>query len=307
MTPKELKEKYLNGDNITHILRELYASKENTDAIIELAYDLQSGNYVKGMKDEHKTFELRDKYIEEVMTVIKEYTPAPKSFFKGGVGEAVTLTPMLQKMSKHIEHVYGVDMCWSRLAHGKKWLKENNLSHVNLAMGTLSDIPFENNAFEVVVTSHSMEPNGGREQEILQELYRIAGRYLFLCEPCYEIACDEGRDRMDRLGYVKKLQKTAEELGYKVIDNVTVKNTMNPLNPTAILIIEKGQVFSDSPQYACPSSKTKLQKYQSCYYSEEMLCAYPIIEGIPSLRKTSAVICSQLPEINLANSASNSK
>jgi len=298
MTPKELKIKYLKGENITHILRDQYASNTNTDNIIELAYDLQSGNYVKGMKGDNETYNLRDKYIEEVINVIKKYSPSPKSFFKGGVGEAVTLTPMLKKMQHHIDHVFGIDMCWSRLAHGKQWLTENNLPHVNLAMGTLSEIPFEDNSFEIVVTSHSMEPNGGREEEILKELYRIAGQYLFICEPCYEIASAEGKARMDNLGYVKNLALISQNLGYNIIDNVIINNTMNPLNPTSVLIIKKGESFSNNPKYACPVSKEQLIKYDSCYYSQEMLCAYPIIEGIPSLRKTSAVICSQLPDIS---------
>ena len=298
MTPKELKNKYLNGENITHILRDMSTSKTNTDNIIELAYDLQSGNYVKGMKGNSDTFNRRDKYIEEVINIVKAHCPTPKSLFKGGVGESVTLTPMLQKMQHHIDHVHGIDMCWSRLAHGKKWLEENDLSHVNLAMGTLSEIPFAESSFEVVITSHSMEPNGGREEEILKELYRIAGEYLFICEPCYEIASEEGKARMNSMGYVKNLEGIAKYLGYDVIDNIAIKNTMSALNPSSLLIIKKGQSTSDYPVYACPSSKKKLIKYKSCYYSEEMLCAYPIIEGIASLRKTSAVICSQLPEIS---------
>ena len=297
MNPLELKARYERGENISSLLRQSKGTSQNTDEIIELAYDLQSGTYVKGMKEEMETFNLRWAYTGEIVDVIKQYCPAPRSFFKGGAGECVTLVPMLKHLACHIRHVRGVDMCWSRLAYGRNWLRENELDHVQLAMGTLSEIPFVENAFDVAVTSHSMEPNGGREEEILMELHRITGNYLFIAEPCYELADEAGKARMDRLGYVKNLEGIARRLGYNVVENRPLKSPMNPLNPTSVLVISKVAGCDETPVYACPVSKQKLRLYQSCYYSEENLCAYPVIEGIPCLRRSAAIVASKLPAL----------
>lgn len=297
MKPLELKALYEKGENISSFLRQSTGVTQNTDSIIELVYDLQSGSYVKGMKEQPEISALRWDYTGEVVDIIKQYCPAPKSFFKGGAGECVTLVPMLKHLACDIRHVRGLDMCWSRLAYGRDWLKVNNFDHVQLAMGTLSEIPFIDNAFDIVVTSHSMEPNGGREEEILKELYRISGNYLFLAEPCYEIASEEAKARMDRLGYVKNLEGTARRLGYKVVEKRTLNASMNPLNPTVVLVISKEAELANVPEYACPVSKQKLSHFNSCYYSNENLCAYPIIEGIPCLRKSAAIVASKLPEI----------
>jgi uncharacterized protein YbaR (Trm112 family) len=297
MNPLELKARYEKGENITSLLRNEKGSAVNTDDIIELAYDLQSGSYVRGMKENADVSRKRTLYTGEVVDVIKSYCPKPRSFFKGGAGECVTLVPMLQQIQHPIDHVRGIDLCWSRLGYGRKWLAENGLAHVELAMGTLSEIPFTDNSFEVVVTSHSMEPNGGRERDILSELYRISGSYLFIAEPCYELASEEGKARMDKLGYVKGLEQAARELGFDVVENRPLQHSMSPLNPTSVLVIRKEASVAPKPVYACPKSKRELTRFDSCFYSNEQLAAYPVIEGIPCLRSSAAIVASKLPEL----------
>lgn len=298
LKPTDIKTLYDQGENITHLLRQSDQSGINTDEIIELAYDLQSGSYSKLMLDDVGTSNKRSAYISEVVGIIKKYCPEPKSLFKGGTGECVTLVPMLKGFDCEIAHIRGLDISWSRLAYGRHWLAQNNLKHVQLAMGALSHIPFLDCSFDIVVTSHAMEPNGGREEEILRELHRIAGNFIFLSEPCYEIADQAGQDRMDKLGYVKDLEGTARRLGFNVVEKCILKHSMNPLNPTAVLVIAKPTNLISHPVYACPLSKKRLTQYDSCYYSNEYLCAYPIIEGIPCLRQSAAIVASKLPDLS---------
>jgi histidinol-phosphate/aromatic aminotransferase/cobyric acid decarboxylase-like protein len=101
----------------------------------------------------------------------------------------------------------------------------------------LAAIPLSDNSVDVVTTNHAIEPNGGREVEILFELLRIAKRKIVLFEPCYEIATDEGKARMRQHGYVRDLRGHLEELGAKVESLTPLKTVHNPLNPTACIVV----------------------------------------------------------------------
>jgi serine/threonine protein kinase len=68
-----------------------------------------------------------------------------------------------------------------------------------------------------------LEPNGGKLKELLMELFRVTADKLILFEPCYEINTQEGKDRMDKLGYIKNIEGVVGELGGKVIDKIVVK------------------------------------------------------------------------------------
>jgi uncharacterized protein YbaR (Trm112 family) len=129
------------------------------------------------------------------------------------------------------------------------------------------------------------------------EILRVARRYAVLFEPSYELNSAEGRARMEKLGYVRGLEATATGLGAKVLDVVPLTNIANPINPTAAFILEppssaarRGNVlmFSD------PGSSSPLVKRDSYYFSPERGVAYPIIEGIPILRSSAAVLTSAL-------------
>ena len=49
ITPKELKNLYEKGENISEILREDLGLSKNNQEIIEVSYDLQSGSYIESM------------------------------------------------------------------------------------------------------------------------------------------------------------------------------------------------------------------------------------------------------------------
>src|SRR5262249_39646285 len=135
--------------------------------------------------------------------------------------------------------ILGYDISWSRCHVGRRHLEAHGIK-TNLFVGELEAIPLPECAVDVVFTSHAVEPNYGREAEILSELYRVAGRFLVLFEPCYELASPEARSRMEHHGYCRGLRETAERMGCKVIAHRLIDTPINPLNPTAVMVIEKG-------------------------------------------------------------------
>lgn len=211
-----------------------------------------------------------------------------------GVGEATTLGLLLERMST-LNEVYGLDLSWSRIKYAKKFLHSLNLKgNYNLFIGDLFNIPLSDNSIDLVYTSNSLEPNGGREKEALEEVYRVARKYLILIEPCYEIASDEGKERMNKLGYIKNLMGYIKELNYNVILEKPIINNFNKLNPSKIIIIEKEESKKTEGTFRCPITKTKLMPLNTCYYSKESFLAYPILEGIPCLMKDNAVVATKM-------------
>jgi ubiquinone/menaquinone biosynthesis C-methylase UbiE len=108
-------------------------------------------------------------------------------------------------MKKKPLKVFGFDISWSRVKFAKKLVEEYNMKNVNLFTANLFEIPLLDNSIDIVYTSHSLEPNGGKEKQALKELFRIAKNYIVLLEPSYELASTDARERMINHGYITNL------------------------------------------------------------------------------------------------------
>lgn len=287
----KIKEIYANGENIIKYLKSISKNKQNAIEDILISYDFQSGSYVKGFSENP---EFKNKYCNSLAKVIDSLGDF-KSIIEVGVGEATTLGLLIRKLTNTPLDVLGFDISWSRLKFAKEFLSDFDIKNVTLFTANLFEIPLLENSVEVVYTSHSIEPNGGKEKEALKELYRITGKYLILLEPSFEFANDEAQTRMKEHGYVTKLHSTALELGYKIIEHRLFDYSSNPLNPTGIMIIKKESSNNSNINLVCPISLTELIKYnESLLYSKQSLLAYPIIEEIPCLLKENSILATHL-------------
>jgi len=297
-TPRQLKEYYEQGQNITQFLRNEMGEPHNTKEIIEIAYDLQTGSYISMVKDGEMA-QRQDRYSQEIANMITSLCQ-PASIMEAGVGEATTLSGVLQYLRGGEIMGYGFDLSWSRVFYAKKWLYSKGISNTVLCSGDLFNIPFADNSIDVVYTSHSIEPNGGNETPILSELYRVAKHYLILIEPGYEFASDEAKRRMDHHGYCKNLAGIAHSLGYDILRYEPFHLTISdPLNPSALIIIRKHPSDDMQQQYvlACPRFKTLLKDIGNMLFSPEALVVYPVIGGIPCLRIENGIFASKYDEV----------
>ena len=272
-------------------LRDLNRSEENSSEIIQYSYDIQSGSYIKYAK-EHQDF--IDKYSAALSHVISGLNFNARYLLEVGVGEATTLANVVPKLRHTPSNIYGFDISWSRLRYAKEYLKAKGISHTFLFLADLFHIPIIDNSIDIVYTSHSIEPNGGREKEALIELMRITKRYLILLEPAYDFATRKARVRMSRLKYIKNLYFTAISLGLNVIEHRLFDVNSNPLNPTGLMVIEKKgkrSLLVKNP-LICPVTKKPLKLMRNSYFSKNGFLVYPVVDGIPCLLKDNAVIAS---------------
>jgi SAM-dependent methyltransferase len=294
----EARDAYARGENVTRHLRRQLNVDRNTPEIIEIAYDIQAGSYVDFA--DRNPDSLRS-FTDEAAKILKRYCGDTDSILDVGCGELTTLSHLVNNLGVAPAALLAFDLSWSRIRVGRNYasshLNRSAFDRLSLFTAEIGEIPLLSKSVDVVVSSHALEPNGGREKELLAEVLRIARRYAVLFEPSYELNSGEGRARMENLGYIKDLEAVARTLGATVEDIVPLRHVSNKLNPTAAFIIRPGEEHPMSDPghlFADPGGNTPLQRYDTFFFSPQRGVSYPILDGIPILRSSAAVLTSAI-------------
>lgn len=284
----KIKEIYSEGKNIIEYLKNQSGNSQNDIEQILISYDFQAGTYIKNAKDNSKYIENYSSSIAKVMNQLEPFN----SIMEVGVGEGTTLINLLPKIEADLNHILGFDVSWSRLRYAQEYSKQNNFNQVKYFTANLFNIPLADNSVEVVYTSHSIEPNGGKEEEALKELFRVTSKYLILLEPSYHFGSKEARERMLKNGYITNLKLTAEKLGYHIQEYRLFDYFSNILNPTELICIKKDSSESNF-EFRCPITGDSLFDGKQEWYSENGLFVYPEISGIPCLLSDNGIIATK--------------
>lgn len=271
-------------------------SKNNELLAILIAYDLQAGSYVASAR---KNRDNNLRWCKQLFGLISKSLEKGDSLLEVGVGEATTLAGVLKQAGGLISSAYGFDISWSRLAEGKNWLKEND-HKADLFAGELMSIPLDDNSIDVVYSSHSLEPNQGKEEAIIRECLRVARKAVILVEPIYELAPLNAKARMRQHGYVQGLKRVAEKLEAEIKDYRLLEYSPNPHNPSGVLHLKKKSTPSikrsrkTASTWRCPLTGTGLYPGKDYFYSPEVGLAYPVLRGIPLLCAGHVIVASKL-------------
>jgi len=133
-------------------------------------YDNISGSYIKNYLDSNKKFiaqinnnqvvELRgskedyySKYLNNI--IIKTNS---KSFLEVGAGELTLAADIIKNLKKYfLDYTGALDLSLNRLIAGNEFLKKQNLNIDFVVNGDASNLPFPDNSFDIVYTSHCLE------------------------------------------------------------------------------------------------------------------------------------------------------
>lgn len=284
---------YARGENVMAWARQTLGQEANTALAILIAYDLQTGTYTAGAEEKP---EERARWCGQVAALLEPWVKEGSSLLEVGCGEATTLAGVLRALPCRPRRALGFDISWSRCLQGRQWLRRHDVE-AELFVADLFRIPLADSSIDVVYTSHSLEPNGGREEEALRELMRVARRAVVLVEPMHELAGPAARARMEQHGYVRDLHGTAKRLGFTVRRHELLGFSLRELNPSGVLLLEKtaaGQHRGGAPEPAwqCPLTQTSLRRDAEALFSAAAGLAYPVLRGIPLLHQAHAIVAS---------------
>jgi ubiquinone/menaquinone biosynthesis C-methylase UbiE/uncharacterized protein YbaR (Trm112 family) len=285
---------YAHGENAMEFARQKLGRNENLSVATLIAYDLQAGTYI-----DHALADPDGKrrWCSQLAGLVAEHLPSGGSIMEVGSGEATTLAGLLEALPGVPSTALGFDISWSRSAHGRNWIARSGQT-AELFVADLFHIPLADASVDVVYTSHSLEPNGGRERSALIELLRVARRAVVLVEPIFELASAEAQQRMLHHGYIRNLRAIAEDLGYTVSDYRLLDFYVNPLNPSGVVRIEKASAGKvEPPAWRCPLTHTQLTRSASAFVSRDTGLVYPVLDGIPLLCRDHAVLASAYEKV----------
>lgn len=285
----ELKRIYASGGNVMAALRESTGKTGNSPEAVKISYDLQSGSYTRAWSDP-ETRKGHDAYCAEIAAIISGYEP--NAVLEAGVGEATTLCSIVERMTKRPSLVAGFDISWSRIHFGRRHAASCGFHEFIFCTGQLERIPFPDNAFDIVYTAHAVEPNRGREAEILCELLRVARSKVILFEPSYELGGAETKARIEEHGYCRDLPAAAIAAGGRIIRHELLRNPTRATNATACLVVEKSGHSTGicNRSFACSRCTSHLDFLNGHQYCKWCATVFPVIDGIPCLLPENGIL-----------------
>lgn len=302
---KTLKELYGLGVNIMEYIRLKNNSSENSLNTILASYDMQAGLYAgaflsNALIDKFHVNFVRtslgyrhyvEMFTDELVKEINKYEY--NSILEAGVGEATTFSNLLKKLKNKDAVAKGFDISPSRIKVARDFAQSQGIKDADLFVAGLESIPFADNSFDIVYTVHAIEPNSNNEKAIVQELYRVANKYLIMVEPSYELGNEETKQNIEKYKYIKNLKATIDDLGYKLL-----KYELFPIgtftNQPAVYVIQKENSEEEtSTEFCCPVCKKNLEYIGGNYFCAPCDLVYPVLADIPILDSSRAIFFSR--------------
>ena len=293
-----LKDLYENGENISDYV---YRKTGDEELAVLVSYEIQAGRYIAAIEGEKSTenFQASMQQFVDLFSRLR-----PRSILEAGVGEGTTLVNILSLFPEaggEFQWVGGFDISLARVMFAKSYGKQKRLKNsYSLFTGRIEQIPLEDDSIDLVFTSHAIEPNYGKEKEIIAELFRVTRNWLVLREPSFDLGGEPTRDHIRRCRYADNIIGTLREGGYDIVEHRLWGYDFNPNNKTAITVIhksEKDRAFDFlQPRFVNPLTRSELIEREGFLYDSRCGLIFPILSDIPCLLAENALLCARLPK-----------
>ena len=276
----QLLEAYAEGQNMTNLIKS-WKLPVDFDAIT-IMYELQAGTYTSFSK---KNSSFVDSFTSEIVGHISKYLKNDSILLDCGTGESTNFLPILRKLG--LENALGIDASISRLSWARENAQEFDIK-LNLAAADIGCLPLPDKSIDASITIHSLEPNGGKEVELVTEIGRVTRDFIFFIEPDFESGSKEQQERMSGLNFITDLDAAITKSGFSILNKVPISNNSNILNCASLTVVDvrTREEYTNNPSnWVDPIYKMKLRENENGLINQIGFW-YPKLSGIPLLRKT---------------------
>jgi len=277
---------------------------------VENHYDNISGSYVKNLtENSRKKWGVVDGEVKEStyaqycidgmherMQCMEEHGPF-ETMLEVGAGELTTYSSLIDVMTQETPELYAIDLSLNRLRHGRAFAKSRNFQ-VHMAKASAFALPYPDNSFDVVFTSHCLEwmPKKMFKQAV-DEICRVSKKHVFLFEPTYEYSTALQKFKMRTHSYMRGLVPYLQRKpGISIQRSSLMKYSYNAFNQTSChhLLMNNSNNVQNTVSLACPSCKSTLQHDNGSYFCYACQLGYPTFDDIPVLDIDYAIGVSQI-------------
>ena len=261
-------------------------------------YDKISGSYIENYLDSnskftaqinnHQVVEIsgsKEDYYSQYLKNIIQKTDT-KSFLEVGAGELTLAAAVLKNLkNNYLDYTGALDLSLNRLVVGNEFLKKQNLNIDYIVSGDASNLPFSDNCFDLVYTSHCLEQVPHLFVKAVNECSRVAKKYVVLIEPSYEFGSEVTKNHIYKKGYVKITSKLLNKLDLSIVYR-NKSSVQTYINGSEIIILKKNinkQENNKKIQFLCPSCKSYLIKSEDKLTCTKENYYFDVISSIPKL------------------------
>jgi ubiquinone/menaquinone biosynthesis C-methylase UbiE len=180
-----------------------------------------------------------------------------KSLIEVGAGELTTLYPVIKKI-KNLNFISALELSPNRLKHGNLFLKEKGIHIDHLIACDASNIPYENNSFDISFTQYCIEQVPQLAKKIIDEMIRISSKYVIIIEPSFQFSNKITKNRILYKGFPMLKDNHFKNLNAKIIYRDGLPFTRYALY-SEITILEKITKNEGKPILRHPTNYKKIE------------------------------------------------